>query len=195
MNHLDESSLSNWCNDHIDDEEESKSDENFDEVCLVCEVRQGFEELILLMKDYYIRKSHLIHEDQEQPEHPYERRDKIQFLERVESRDEFPGGEDDRFFHNFCRVRILGECLFPDPTKEINNSLSIGSDHIRILDTRCFEYRMKGRNILKFRYRSYSFEIFIDIERMNRIGDSIEESFLTHIRENISFDRFSFCLS
>ncbi len=101
MDHLDQSSLSERSYQHIDEEETTEYYQDFEEVIFVYKFCKGFEELIFLMKNNDIGEGYLVEENQQQPKHPYKRRDKIQFLERMKSRDELPCGENDRFFHSF----------------------------------------------------------------------------------------------
>ena len=113
VHHLDQSSFSDRHNEHIEDEEKGKADQYLDKISLVSEVRKSLEELVLLLEDDYIGESNLIEKNQKQPQHPNQRRDKIQLLEWVESGDELPCREDDRFFHwvfgmGSCRNKCRG---------------------------------------------------------------------------------------
>jgi hypothetical protein len=81
MDHLDDASLSEWCDDDIEEKKYPKSDQNLSKVSLMSEVCESGEKYILFLEHYHIGKCYLIHDHEKEPQHPDERRKKIEFLQ------------------------------------------------------------------------------------------------------------------
>lgn len=103
VNHLDNTSLSHGCEESIEDKYPSEYEYHFHKILFVSEVYKCLKKLVLLLEYDHISVSDLVEEYEEEPEHPDKWREKIEFLQWMESCDELPCGEDDRFFHDLGR--------------------------------------------------------------------------------------------
>lgn len=83
----------------IEEKYRYETHDDFGEVLCMDKIRKCTKELIFFLKYYDVGIGNLVDEDTKKPEHSHKRWEKIQFFEWVISCDEFPGIENDWFFH------------------------------------------------------------------------------------------------
>ncbi len=146
IDHLDDSTNCYRFKDDIEQEDAAQGCKGLSKVIFMGKLCYGSEELIILLEDIDVGKGNLVYEHHKKPKHPHERRNEIQFLERMEVRDGFPGWEYDGVFHRMLKS------FAHYPRKKSWDRLSSHIEDIGILDTHIVE------DIVELWYIGYNIE-------------------------------------
>lgn len=98
MDHLDNPSLCEWCDEDIEEKEYPESNQYLCKVGLMSKVSKCREERIFFLEHDHVGEGNLIHDHEKKPRHPDERREEVEFFERWKFCDYFPSMQDNVFF-------------------------------------------------------------------------------------------------